>query len=192
MKDLNAPLRPATAADGPALADFIHAASEGLAFYTWTKNAEPGEDPWQRGIARQAATAEKWIIAEENGAAVAGLRGELLPEEPETIGDDFEPTFRPLQELENAAPGTWYVHVLATREDRRGQGWGGRLLTLAEEIARGMAAPALSIIVADNNAGARRLYERFGFREVESRPMVKGAWQSPGRNWILMLKPLAD
>jgi len=46
----------------------------------------------------------------------------------------------------------------------------------------------MSLIVADNNIGAKRLYERCGYIEVDRRRMVKGDWQSSGRNWILMAK----
>ncbi|MEM8761193.1 MAG: GNAT family N-acetyltransferase [Pseudomonadota bacterium] len=192
MKDIANQFRIARADEGAILAELIEAASEGLALYTWTKDAAPSEDPWVRGADRQgkAAAEGKWIVAIEGDAPVAGLRGERLPDEPEPIPEDFEPLFRPLQELENAAPGTWYVHVLATRAHHRGEGWGTKLLTLAEEIALGMGCKTLSIIVADNNTGARRLYERFGFEEAERRAMVKGEWESEGTDWVLMLKPI--
>ncbi|MEL6578006.1 MAG: GNAT family N-acetyltransferase, partial [Pseudomonadota bacterium] len=72
-----------------------------------------------------------------------------------------------------------------------GGGWGTKLLELAEEIALGMGCKELSIIVADNNTGARRLYERFGFREADRRAMVKGEWQSEGTEWVLMRKPIS-
>ncbi|MEM7498203.1 MAG: GNAT family N-acetyltransferase [Pseudomonadota bacterium] len=192
MKDAASSFRVARADEGPILAELIEAASEGLAFHTWSKDAGPGEDPWVRGAERQAAAAAegKWVVAVEGDEPVAGLRGEMLPDQPEPIPDDFEPLFRPLQELEDAAAGSFYVHVLACREGRRGQGWGTLLLSLAEDIARGMSCKTLSIIVADSNKGARRLYERFGFRETERRAMVKGDWQSDGAEWVLMLKPI--
>lgn len=193
MKDIANQFRIARAEEGPVLAELIQAASEGLALYTWTKDSAPGENPWARGADRQgqAAAAGKWIVAVEGDTPVAGLRGERLPDDPEPIPDDFEPLFRPLQELENEAPGTWYVHVLATVEAHRGGGWGTKLLELAEEIALGMGCKELSIIVADNNTGARRLYERFGFREADRRAMVKGEWQSEGTEWVLMRKPIS-
>ena len=40
--------------------------------------------------------------------------------------------FVPLQELENLAPGTWYVNVLAAYPEHRGQGYGTALLAVAE------------------------------------------------------------
>ncbi len=46
----------------------------------------------------------------------------------------------------------------------------------------------LSIIVSDSNTGARRLYERTGYREVARRAKVKDDWQNPGTEWVLLLK----
>jgi ribosomal protein S18 acetylase RimI-like enzyme len=98
--------------------------------------------------------------------------------------------FVPLQELENLAPATWYVNVLATYPEHRGKGHGSRLLALAERIAAEAGAVGLSIIVSDANEGARRLYERSGYGEIASRPMVKEDWENRGANWVLLVKTL--
>src|SRR3546814_18072478 len=97
--------------------------------------------------------------------------------------------FRPLQELENLAPGTWYVNVLAVLPAFRNLGLGSGLLQRAEETASAGSLRGLSIIVSDSNGGARRLYERVGYREAATRPMVKEDWVNDGRNWILITKP---
>ncbi len=94
----------------------------------------------------------------------------------------------PLQELEDLAPGTWYVSVLSTYPGHRGRGYGSQLLSIAERIAVDCDKSGLSMIVSDANTGARRLYERLGYREHETRPMVKERWENPGSNWILLLK----
>lgn len=98
--------------------------------------------------------------------------------------------FVPLQELENLAAGTWYVNVLAVYQKHRGKGYGARLLSLADQTASNLGLARLSIIVSDANGGARRLYERCGFRLVASRPMVKEDWISDGENWLLLTKPV--
>src|SRR3546814_8338981 len=90
--------------------------------------------------------------------------------------------FRPLQELENLAPGTWYVNVLAVLPAFRNLGLGSGLLQRAEETARAGSLRGLSIIVSDSNGGARRLYERVGYREAATRPMVTEDWVNDGRN----------
>ena len=107
---------------------------------------------------------------------------------PEPIPPDMPAMFVPLQELENLAPGTWYVNVLAVLPEHRGRGLGRRLLELADAVAREAGCRELSIIVSDANARAIRLYERVGYRRRDERPMVKEGWPGPGRNWRLLVK----
>lgn len=190
--ELTPPLRLATKWDGAALATLIGAASEGMAPYFWEQSVGK-EGAMAYGAERMATRAEagEWIVVDEGAGALAGLSGYRIAENPDPIPDDMEPLFVPLEELEHAAPGSWYVHVLAALPDQRGRGHGTRLLAEAERQARAIGCTEMSIIVADNNTGARRLYERTGFREADRRAMVKGDWQSDGSNWILMRRPLA-
>ena len=60
---------------------------------------------------------------------------------------------------------------------------------LAEAERQGAGARGLSLIVADRNLPARRLYAAFGFAEVASEPIVAQGWRTESRTWILMLKP---
>ena len=118
------------------------------------------------------------------------LIGYEIPETPEPIGGDLPAMFVPLQELENLAPGTWYVNVLAVRPQFRGLGLGTRLLDFADETGRARGKHGMSVIVSDANPGARRLYQRCGYREAAARKMVKEDWQNDGRNWVLLTKAL--
>jgi ribosomal protein S18 acetylase RimI-like enzyme len=195
MIALDEPYRRATPADAQALADFVHFASEGLALYLWTKMAGPAGDPWAVGRERAARETGAFsyrntILAEQGGKPVAGLIGYPLPDHPEPVAPDMPAMFVPLQELENLAPATWYVNVLAAYPEHRGRGYGGALLALADRVAADAASGGLSIIVADTNTGARRLYERCGYREIAKRRMIKEDWRHPGTDWVLLTKPL--
>ena len=196
MIELNPPYRRATPEDATALAELINFAGEGLPLYLWGKMAEAGETSWDVGRRRAAREEGSFsyrnaIVVEAGGQVVACLIGYSLPERPEPIDYDTLPAlFVPMQELENLAPGTWYVNVLATYPEHRGQGHGAGLLALAERLAAAANKSGLSIIVSDDNSGARRLYERWGCRQVAQRPMVKEAWDNPGLNWVLLVKPL--
>ncbi|MEX0590572.1 MAG: GNAT family N-acetyltransferase, partial [Xanthobacteraceae bacterium] len=97
---------------------------------------------------------------------------------------------RPLIELESEAPGSWYVNALAVFPGHRGKGLGTTLLREAEQLARETRAPALSIIVADQNEGAKRLYERTGYRAVARRPIVAFPGFAHTGDWVLMTKPV--
>ncbi|HEX6015694.1 MAG TPA: GNAT family N-acetyltransferase [Geminicoccaceae bacterium] len=194
MELVEPPFRHATLGDAHALAELINFAGEGLPLYLWEQMAEPGETAWDVG--RRRARREEGsfsyrnaIVAEEGGRVVACLIGYPLPHEPEPIDPARMPPMSvPLQELENLAPGTWYVNVLATYPEHRGLGHGTRLLRLAEGLAAGSGRAGLSIIVSDANTGARRLYRRCGYVKRASRPMVKDAWENAGTNWVLLVK----
>jgi ribosomal protein S18 acetylase RimI-like enzyme len=157
--------------------------------------AEPGEDPWEVG--RHRAQREEGsfsyrnaVVIENAGRVTAALIGYRLPDVPEPIDYAKMPAmFVGLQELENLAPKTWYVNVVAAYPEERGKGIGTRLLALAEDLARETGAAGMSIIVADANKKARRLYERVGYREAATRKTVKENWQTPTENWVLLLKP---
>jgi ribosomal protein S18 acetylase RimI-like enzyme len=194
--DLASPFRKATSADVTAMADLVHFASQGLAYYLWTKIAPPGGDPWAIGRERAGRQAGSFsyrntIVAESEGRVAAGLIGYPIADTPEPMPADLPPIVVPLQELEDMVPGTWYVNVLAAYPEHRGKGYGTALLGLAERLARQTRRRGMSIIVADTNTGARRLYERCGYREVSRRRMVKEGWQHPGTDFVLLTKRLA-
>lgn len=194
MIELEPPFRHATPDDAPALAELINFAGEGLPLYLWTEMAEPGENAWEVGRRRALREAGSFsyrnaVVAEADGRVVASLVGYALPDGPQPIDYGQMPAmFMPLQELENLAPHTWYVNVLAAYPEYRGRGYGTRLLGIAERLAAAAGSSGLSIIVSDGNAGAKRLYERRGYREMATRPMVKDRWQNPGTKWVLMVK----
>jgi ribosomal protein S18 acetylase RimI-like enzyme len=194
MENRSATVRPATPGDAAALAELVNIAGEGLPLYLWTKMAERGEDPWAVGR-RRAQRKEGGFsyrnatLLESSGEVVGGLIGYPLPDRPEPIDYENMPAmFVPLQELENLAPGTWYVNVLAVYPKHRGKGHGTHLLSVAEESAGRSACRGLSIIVADTNRGARRLYERCGYVETASRVALKETWENPAESWVLLVK----
>lgn len=192
MIQLEPPLRVASRADARALADLVNFAGQGLPLYIWEGLARDGQDPWEVGRDRQAERVREGqiVVVDFGDGAVASLTGYPIGSEPEPIADDFPALFRPLQELENQAPDSWYVNVLACYPEHRGQGLGSRLLKLAEQIAQDQALPRMSVIVADNNVGARRLYERNGYEEVATCACVKEGWKADTENWVLLIKPL--
>jgi ribosomal protein S18 acetylase RimI-like enzyme len=193
---LSPPFRPATPNDAAAMADFVNFAGEGMPLYLWTKMAEPGEDPWAVGRRRArreegAFSYRNTLVVEEGGRVSAALIGYPLPDVPEPFDPASMPAmFVGLQELENLAPKTWYVNVVAAYPEHRGKGLGTRLLVLAENLARETRCDGLSIIVADTNVGARRLYERSGYREIARRPAVKEDWDGAASEWVLLVKAI--
>ena len=190
MIELQPPYRSATPEDAPAMAELVNMAGEGLPLYLWSEMAAPDEIALEIGQSRAkresgALSYRNAVIQEEDGEVVACLIG--YPLEDDRLHRS-RAILVPLQELEDLAPGTWYVSVLATYPGHRGRGYGSQLLSIAERIAVDCDKSGLSMIVSDANTGARRLYERLGYREHATRPMVKERWENPGSNWILLLK----
>jgi ribosomal protein S18 acetylase RimI-like enzyme len=188
-------IRPAVKADAPILAELVNYAGEGMPLYLWNRMAAADEDGWQIGRVRAeretgAFSYRNAVVIEESGEAAGCLIGYDIPTRPEPIPADLPAMFVPLQELENLAPDTWYINVIGVVPKFRNLGLGARLLALADETARGRGKSGTSLIVADANHGARRLYARSGFREQASRKMIKEDWQSEGENWLLMAKAL--
>jgi ribosomal protein S18 acetylase RimI-like enzyme len=192
---LTLPFRRATIEDAPVLAELVNYAGEGMPLYLWSKMAEAGETAWEVGRRRAARETGSFsyrnaTIIEHDGQSAGCLIGYEIPDEPEPIAADLPAMFRPLQELENLAPGTWYVNVLAVQPQFRGHGLGTKLLGLADTTAHRLGKGGLSVIVSDANAGARRLYERCGYSTRATRPMVKEDWDDAGESWILLTKSL--
>ncbi|MGA8158686.1 MAG: N-acetyltransferase [Rhodoplanes sp.] len=186
-------LRPAQADDAPVLAQLVNYAGEGMPLYLWEEMAADGQTGWDVGKQRAARETGSFsyrnaTIIELNGAAAGALIGYEIPEEPEPLPPDMPAMFVPLQELENLAPGTWYVNVLAVLPQFRNSGLGSRLLALADETGMQLEKRGMSVIVADSNTGAQRLYVRFGYVEAARRPMVKQGWLTEGQEWVLLTK----
>jgi ribosomal protein S18 acetylase RimI-like enzyme len=196
MTPFDGEFRRATLADAVDLANLVEFASEGLSLYLWTQMAGPGRDPWE--IGRQRVSSETLgvsyrnaLIAERAGTTIGVLIGYPLSERSEH--DDTLPALLvPLHELMSLAPNTWYVHVLAAYPEQRGRGVGTALLVEANRLAAKAGVAGLSLIVSDTNTGARRLYERHGFREGARRRMHKERWQHPGTDWVLLTKRADD
>ena len=86
---------------------------------------------------------------------------------------------------------SWYINVLSCYPEVRGKGIGSRLLQLSEEIARAEWLDRLSVIVASDNVGARRLYDRHGFKEVARKVCVKEDWATATDHWILLARSIS-
>jgi ribosomal protein S18 acetylase RimI-like enzyme len=132
------PFRRGSIEDAPILAELVNHAGDGLPLHLWSRMVAPGESAWDVGR-RRAKRPEGGFsyrnatIIEHRGECAGCLIGYEIPDQPEPIGSDLPAMFVPLQELENLAPGTWYVNVLAVRPQFRDLGLGSRLLGFADD-----------------------------------------------------------
>lgn len=179
--------------DAAALARIIDLAGEGLPLHLWQQSCDPGQDPWQIGASRAARDTGgfSWRnarVIEIGGQVAAGMIGYRIGHEPEPLYD-LPPILRPLQALENRALGSYYINAIATLPDHRGRGLARVLMQEAERLAAG--AGTLSLIVADVNLPAQRLYAGLGYAERAREAVVTNGWTSAARHWILMVKSVA-
>src|SRR5262245_25664777 len=110
-------VRAGAPADAAILAELLNYAGEGLPLLLWGKLAGPDETAWEVGLKRAARDQGSFsyrnaTMIELEGEAAGCLIGYEIPDAPEPIDPAMPAMFRPLQELENLAPGTWYVNVL--------------------------------------------------------------------------------
>jgi len=189
-------IRPATLTDTSALAVLIDIAGEGMPNAMWRDLAAPGQSTLEvgRGRARREEGGFSYrhaFMAEAAGEVAACLVGYPLDDPYELTGlDEMPDLVRPLLRLEAQAPGSWYVNVLASFLEFRGQGIGARLLAHGDNQGRQLGAPAMSVIVGSWNEGAVRLYARTGYVEIAREHAVVPPGFSDLGDWCLMVKSL--
>jgi GNAT superfamily N-acetyltransferase len=89
--------------------------------------------------------------------------------------DDFHPDASLLADADGIAslrregPRHVVLDLLYVRPAARGKGLGRELVRAAADYARGQGVEQLELIVLEDNAAARRLYERLGLATVERR-----------------------
>ncbi len=173
-------LRPATAADAPAIARFFRMSSDGVADYIWRGLAGhpeyAGMTPLEIGAQRYARqntafSFENCTITERHGGAVGMLHAFPMRPGPDAgEPEEADPVLAPYAELELAP--SLYVSGVAIDPDHRGRGLGTRLLAAAERQAGDLGLPAVSLVVFEQNTGAAALYARLGYREIKRRAIV--------------------
>jgi ribosomal protein S18 acetylase RimI-like enzyme len=141
VKGPRAAIGPAAPEDLPVLAELM-AASPLLARYrtTWEGAMAALESAWRGG--------DVLLVAREDAASPLGLAWVIRS---------------------RVLTGAAYLRLLLVAEDRQRGSIGGRLLREAEDQAREFANH-LVLLVTTDNTGARRFYERHGYRHVGDLP----------------------
>jgi len=159
--------RPACKDDCRDIAALYRISSDGVADYIWSKLAEPGEDPLEVGRRRYARedTAFSYLnctVIEVDDRVIGMLVA--FPMHVDPTEEENDPVLAPYSKLE--VDDSYYICGMAVIPEYRGHGLGTRLLALAETQARDKGFNKLSLIVFEQNRGAKRLYDRRGYNEV--------------------------
>jgi len=171
-------IRKATRADCRALAELALMAGEGIPAFFWAQAQQPGQDIIEVGSEAVASEEANFSylnshVAELDGEIAGMMLAYRLPAGEDAEGLEELPEFiRPLVELEQCVPGSFYINMIATYPVCRGQGVGTGLLGCVDGLAQAAGCSLASIEVFEQNQGALRLYERLGYRVVERRAVV--------------------
>lgn len=160
-------IRPARKEDCGAIAALYSISSDGVADYIWTKLAQPGEDILTIGRRRYEREGSSlsyqncWVV-EREGKIIGILVAFPMHVDPSRVESD--PVLVPYSKLKE--DNSYYICGIALFPEFRGAGIGTKLLSLAEQHALDKGFRKLSLLVFEQNAGAKRLYERTGYSEV--------------------------
>jgi len=188
----NLTFRPANKTDCRAIASLYSISSDGVADYIWSKMAGPGEDILD--IGQQRYERENTLFSYQNctlamvNDAIAGM---LVAFPMWTDGDavaDTDPVLAPYSQLEEDA--SYYVCGVALFPEFRGQGIGSQFMQMAEDATRDQGLDKLSLVVFEQNEGARRLYDTLGYQEVSRAAIVPHPLIHYSGDALLMVKQL--
>jgi ribosomal protein S18 acetylase RimI-like enzyme len=96
-------------------------------------------------------------------------------------------TARLFRFIDTIPDGDYYLQAIAVDENARGRGVGTSLFDRVEHRARAAGCERLTLDVAIENEGARRLYERLGLRIAATSPR---SYLGPESRVHRMVKPL--
>jgi len=166
--------RPAEKSDCQKIAQLFSIASDGVADYIWTKYSAPGENIIDFGAKRYKSedsvfSYRNCTVAEVDGE-VAGILVAFPMHESEEDESEVDPVLEPYMKLEQY--NSYYICAMALFPEYRGRGIGTRLLEIAEQRAKDRKLNQLSLIVFEQNEGAKKLYERHGYYEIKREPVV--------------------
>ena len=173
MRETQYTIRAARKSDCRRIAELYRISSGGVADYIWTKLAQPGEDVLDVG--RRRYEREGTTFSYENCKIVelqSSIVGMLVafPMEVDTEYEEKDPVLVPYSELEEDQ--SYYICGMAVDPEHRRREIGSRLLAEAESACRNVGFQKLSLIVFEQNVGAKRLYQRAGYVEKRRHPVV--------------------
>jgi ribosomal protein S18 acetylase RimI-like enzyme len=173
----------ATPDDCLAIAELAQIAGDNMPGHFWQDSRQPGQTLEQAGAecAQSDIANFSWrnTLFARFGDEIAGmLLAYRLPAAADNDEDpaDFPDFVRPMIELEQCVPESFYINMLATYPRFRGQGVGSALMARSDGLALEAGCELITLGVFETNTGALRLYRRLGFELIESRPMAASAY----------------
>jgi ribosomal protein S18 acetylase RimI-like enzyme len=184
--------RAAEKSDCRTIAALYSISSDGVADYIWTKLMQPGEellDVGQRRYEREDSVfSYKNCTVATLDETILGMLVAFPMIVDETAKPEEDPVLAPYSKLEEH--NSYYICGVALLPNYRNQGIGTQLMALAETHAITKGVVKLSLIVFEQNQGAKRLYERLGYREIRREAIVSHPLIHYSGDALLMVKEM--
>jgi len=171
-------IRNANLKDCYSVAELALIAGEGIPAFFWAQSRNEGQDIISVGAHNLASETENFSYKNVHVAVVEdNIAGMLLAyklpsnELAEDI-NDFPEFIRPLIELEQCVPNSFYINMIACYPQYRGKGVGSALMAIVDQLAQEAGCQIISLEVFEQNEGALRLYQRLGYNIIESRDVI--------------------
>lgn len=170
--------RSATVEDCHHIASLALIAGEGIPAFFWSETLQSGERVEDVGAAEAGRTDQNFsylnCVMAETATGIAGmLLAYRLPPATQKCDMSNLPAFiRPLIELEEEVPDSFYINMLAVYPAYRKAGIGEVLMAEVDARARSAGCDLSSLEVFEENGGAVRFYQRLGYETIDSRAVV--------------------
>jgi ribosomal protein S18 acetylase RimI-like enzyme len=190
-------IRKATKADCRAIAELALMAGEGIPAYFWEQSRQPGEDIVDAGARNAASETDNFsyhnvhLATVENDIAGMLLAYRLSDAEQAENLEELPEFIRPLIELEQCVPGSYYINMIAVYPQFRNQSIGTRLMAAVDELAKAAGCTETSIEVFAQNEGALRLYQRLGYKVIETRAVIPHACHPYSGDIVLLTRKVS-
>ena len=189
-------IRPAVKEDCLTIAKLYSISSDGVADYIWTQLAAEGEDIFQVGKRRyeqedSSFSFRNCTVVEKDGHIIGMLVAFPMysPTTDDSLaGQEQDPVLAPYSKLEEY--DSYYVCGVALFPEFRGAGIGKQLMQMAEDNCRQRGLNKLSLIVFEQNTGAKRLYDSLGYTVVMEEEVVPHPLIHYTGKALLMVKQL--
>lgn len=184
--------RAAKREDCRTIAELYSISSDGVADYIWAKLVKPGEEILEVGERRyereDSVFSYKNCTIVEVGGEVAGM---MVAFPMKVSGEvDEDPVLAPYSRLEE--DNSYYICGMALFPEHRGKGIGHQFMALGNQQAKLRRFNKISLIVFEQNIGAKRLCEKLGFKEARRETIVSHPLIPHTGDAILMVKMLEE
>ena len=189
-------IRPAVLSDCRVVAELALMAGEGIPAFFWAQNQQPGQDIIDVGASNLRSETENFSYRNVHVAIIGGeIAGMLLayrlPEADAAENLDELPEFiRPLVELEQCVPGSFYINMVATFPAHRNRSVGSALMGMVDQLAIKAGCDEISIEVFEQNEGALRLYKRLGYTQKATRDIIPHSSHPYQGKIVLLTRPV--